>query len=132
MAISLERISLDAGSEVRLIVLRAILEVCRHREWRPYGVHVRSTNIHAVIGGNVKPERMLSDFKAYATRAVRSAAAVPERRRYWADHGSTRYLWNETSLKAAIDYVLQGQGVSMAYYPDQPEEENDRRTPERL
>lgn len=117
--------------EERLIVLRTILEVCSHREWTPYGVQVRSTHVHGVITGNVKPERMLSDFKAYATRALRSAAAVPERRRYWADHGSTRYLWNETSLKAAIDYVLLGQGVRMAYYPDQPEEENDRRTLER-
>jgi hypothetical protein len=28
----------------------------------------------------------------------------------WADKGSKRYLWNEESLAAAIDYVLNEQG----------------------
>jgi hypothetical protein len=58
---------------------------------------------------------MLSHFKAYATRAFRSASDGAKRRRYWADHGSTRYLWNETSRRAAVDYV-PGQGVRMASY----------------
>lgn len=104
--------------DARLIALRAILEVCRYREWMPYAIHVRSSHVHAVIGGTVKPERMLSDFKAYATRALRSAGGFSERRRYWADHGSTRYLWNQATLNTAIDYVLEGQGARMACYPD--------------
>jgi hypothetical protein len=78
----------------------------------------RSTHVPAVIGGEGKPERMLSDFKAYATRSLRCATIAPGRRRYWTDHGSTRYLWNETSLNAAIDYVLNGQGTRMACYPE--------------
>lgn len=102
----------------RVVVLRATLEVCRQRMWAPYGVHVRTTHVHAVIGGEVKPERMLSDFKAYATRALRSLAPSQERSRYWATHGSTRYLWNQTSLNAAIDYVLNGQGTRMACHPE--------------
>jgi hypothetical protein len=61
---------------------------------------------------------MLSDFKAYATRSLRCAPIIPGRRRYWTDHGSTRYLWNEMSLNAAIEYTLNGQGARMACYPE--------------
>jgi hypothetical protein len=32
-----------------------------------------------------------------------------------------RYLWNEMSLRAAVDYVLYGQGEPLAYYPDRRE-----------
>lgn len=61
---------------------------------------------------------MLYDFKAYASRALRRAFPEIQRRRYWSHHGSTRYLWNEVSVKAAIDYALNGQGERMACYPD--------------
>jgi hypothetical protein len=108
--------------EERLVVLCAIREVCLHRKWTPYGVHVRTTHVHAVIGGEAKAERMLSDFKAYATRALRSLARNRERNRYWTTHGSTRYLWNQTSLAAAIEYVLDGQGAGMACYGLVPSE----------
>ena len=111
-------------SQARLLTLQAILSVCIHRKWIAHAVHVRSTHVHAVIWAEVKPERMLSDFKAYATRALRSTVGMPQRSRYWTHHGSTRYLWNEISLKAAIEYVLNGQGVRMACYPDDPSNEN--------
>ena len=63
---------------------------------------------------------MLSDIKAYATREFRSRAGKIQRRRYWATHGSTRYLWEQMSLSAAVDYVLNAQGLKMACYPDDP------------
>ena len=40
-----------------------------------------------------------------------------QRERFWTDHGSTRYLWNEMSLKAAVEYVLKGQGSKMERFP---------------
>ena len=106
--------------EARHMTLRVILTVCSHRAWTAHAVHVRTTHIHAVIGGELAPERMLSDFKAYATRAFRRDKGEIQRRRYWTDHGSTRYLWNEASLRAAIEYVLNGQGARMASYPVDP------------
>jgi hypothetical protein len=105
---------LDA--DARRITLRAITSVCQHRGWIAYTVHIRTTHIHAVVAGETAPERMLSDFKAYATRALRENVSQPQRRRYWAHHGSTRYLWNTVSLKAAIEYVLNGQGERLECY----------------
>jgi hypothetical protein len=99
--------------------LEAILGVCKNRGWFPHGIHVRTTHIHAVVSGGASAERMLSDFKAYATQALRSTRSGNQRRHYWTHHGSTRYIWNEVSLNAAIDYVLNQQGTLMAHYPDQ-------------
>jgi len=104
--------------EARGITLETLRSVCTHRDWIAHAIHIRTNHVHAVVGGETAPERMLSDFKAYATRAFRRAFPDRQRRRYWAHHGSTRYLWNEVSLKAAIDYVPNGQGERMACYPD--------------
>ena len=79
-------------SEARRITLEALQSVCTYRQWFAHAVHVRTTHVHAVIGGDTAAERMLSDFKAYATRALRRAFPGTQRRRYWAHHGSTRYL----------------------------------------
>ena len=103
--------------EARQIALEAIRSVCRHRQWIAHAIHIRATHVHAVITGEAAPERMLSDFKAYATRALRLAFPDVQRQRYWANHGSTRYLWNEVSFRAAMDYVLNGQGERMSAIP---------------
>jgi hypothetical protein len=103
--------------ETRLLMLEVILKVCTHRNWMAYAAHIRTTRVHAVIGSEAKPERILADFKAYSTRAFRRTGGIPQRRRFWSDHGSTRYLWKEHALKAAVDYVLNRQGARMACYP---------------
>lgn len=102
--------------DARRLTLQTIVTVCERRQWPIYAVHVRTNHIHAVISAEVTPERVLCDLKAHSTRAFRSRTDAP-RRRYWANHGSTRYLWNQASVNAAIDYVLNGQGVAMARYP---------------
>jgi Transposase IS200 like len=107
------RLDVEAGR----ITLETILSVCTYRQWIAHALHVRTNHVHAVITGETTPERMLSDCKAYSTRAFRRAYPNLQRRRYWADHGSTRYLWNPVNLKAAIEYVLHGQGEPMACYP---------------
>lgn len=105
--------TMDANA--RSMVLNAICSVCMHRQWTPHAVHVRTTHVHSVVTGGVAPERMLREFKAYSTRALRSGAA-DARCRYWTRHGSTRYLWCQASLTAAVDYVLNAQGDRLACY----------------
>ena len=99
----------------RQIALEATLGVCRYRTWHAYAIHVRSTHVHAVVAGDAKPEKMLTGFKIYSTRALRSKLSS-QRQSYWTDHGSTKYLWNEVSLKAAVEYVVNGQGPKMACF----------------
>lgn len=106
--------SMDA--DARSIALEAICSVSIHRHWIAHAIHVRKTHVHAVISGDTAPERMLADFKAYCTRGFRRGSRENFRRHYWTHHGSTRYLWNETSLAAAIEYVVNGQGEKLACY----------------
>jgi hypothetical protein len=79
LAYPFERIPWVLDQQARLLTFQAILTVCTHRSWIAYAVHIRTNHVHAVIGGEGKPERMLSDFKAYATRAFRSSTAVRKR-----------------------------------------------------
>ncbi len=100
------------------LILQTILGVCLHCGWTAYAAHVRTNHVHAVVSGEAKPERMVADFKGYASRAFRALPNQSVRQRFWTKHGSTRYLWNETGCKAAVEYVLNGQGQRMVCYPD--------------
>lgn len=61
------------GPEARCITLETIRSVCKHCQWIAHAIRVRTNHVHAVIAGEEVPERMLSDCKAYATRALRRA-----------------------------------------------------------
>ena len=98
----------------RLIVLEAIREVCLHRRWTLLAAHVRVRHVHAVVQADVKPEKLMNDFKAYASRRL-SESGDPSRKR-WARHGSTVWLFDDQSARNAVRYVVESQGVPMAVF----------------
>ena len=97
------------ANEQRDIVSEAIEEVCRYRNVALFGLNVRSNHFHAVPAAVVKPEQLMTAFKAYATRALRAkyGGAIEK---VWARHGSTRYLWTEEQVGNAVAYVKFEQG----------------------
>jgi REP element-mobilizing transposase RayT len=95
------------------IVLGTIREVCAFRDWQLVAVHVRSNHVHCIAGGLNAPNRAIADFKAYASRALNRAEG-PQRR--WAREGSTRSLWTDEAIEAAVRYVADGQGEAMAVF----------------
>ena len=101
----------------RTAVQAAIVEVCAYREWTLLAVHVRTTHVHAVVAAAAKPEKVLNDFKAYATRRLRRQNLATTNLRVWSGHGSTRYLWKDEQLVAAVDYVVNGQGTALVPAP---------------
>src|SRR2546421_422465 len=44
----------------RRIVLEAIQEVCRHRQWTLHAAHVRAHHVHVVVSGDATPEKMMN------------------------------------------------------------------------
>ena len=113
---SLKNEPLILGERQREKVLSAIIHVCRFRGWYAHAVHVRSNHIHIVVSGEERPEKMMVDFKAYATRALRKhASGQSSVKKYWTRHGSTRYLWTEQSLASAVKYVENEQGRKMTF-----------------
>jgi REP element-mobilizing transposase RayT len=102
----------------RRVVLDAIREVCKHRGWILHAVHVRALHVHVVVSGEATPERMMNDFKAYASWALNRAGFDDRSRKRWTRHGSTRYINDPSYLHGAVNYVLNKQGTPMQRWPE--------------
>ena len=89
----------------RALVAAVIAEVCVFRNWMLYECNVRTNHVHVVVDGNAGPDKMMRDFKAYATRRLRELRELEQDRPVWTEGGSTKYLWTDKSLAAAIEYV---------------------------
>ena len=98
------------GPAERSAVENAIRDVCRVRGYALIAINVRTNHVHIVVSNAAAPERMMDGFKAYATRALRAANLATNEQSVWSRHGSTRYLWAEEHVEAAVDYVINGQG----------------------
>ena len=109
----------------RAVVLATVREVVAHRRWRLWAVHVRTNHVHVVVSAADKPEKVMADFKAYASRRLKDQLGEPSVRKRWTEHGSTRYLWTEDQVAEKVEYVVRGQGEPLAVYdgtdPSEPE-----------
>jgi REP element-mobilizing transposase RayT len=94
----------------RQIVLKSLYEVSCHRGWTLLAAHVRTNHIHVVITGNCKPEKILVTMKAYSSRALNKCEIDDPDRSRWARHGSTRYLWTQDAVRAAIRRARRADG----------------------
>jgi REP element-mobilizing transposase RayT len=104
------------GVARREAVLEALREVCEHRGWGLLAAHVRTNHVHVVVEAEVSPERIMNDFKSYASRALNRLDHHGSDPRRWARHGSTRWLWKDRDVKEAICYVVEEQGEPMAVF----------------
>jgi REP element-mobilizing transposase RayT len=104
------------------VVLKTLREVAAHRGWRLLAAHVRSNHVHVVVvAADAQPEKVLADFKAYASRRLREAFQETADRKRWTEHGSTRYLWKEAEVTAATQYVVDGQGTPLEVFQQSAE-----------
>jgi REP element-mobilizing transposase RayT len=108
----------------RAVVEEAMREVCQTRAYGLPALNVRSNHAHAVVKKAIKPEKIVNDIKAYATRRLREAGLVGLDTKVWSRGSSTRYLWKPAHPEAAIDYVLYSQGdTPFGTVTDLPSEE---------
>ena len=88
----------------------AIQDHCKIRGWDLRAANVRTNHVHAVVAcGEIKPEPVMEQFKAWATRRLREARMFLVHLKIWAKHGSTEYLWYQKDVDAAIRYVIEMQ-----------------------
>jgi hypothetical protein len=76
----------------------------------------RSNHVHAVVEAEVPPERVMSDFKAYASRRLNRMRLDGPGRKRCTRHGSTRWLWKPQHVSAALEYVVAEQGDAMSVF----------------
>jgi hypothetical protein len=105
----------------RGVVLAAICEHAGFRGWHILACHVRTTHVHVVVSGDAPPERIMTAFKAYASRALNAAKLGDEDEKRWSRHGSTRHLNTEESVRRAVRYTVDEQGEAMAVFEATPE-----------
>jgi REP element-mobilizing transposase RayT len=105
---------MEAGD--RETVLAPVRQHAEFRGWSLLAVHVRTNHVHIVVVGEAKPERIMTEFKAYASRALNRLKPTEAQRKHWTRHGSTRWLNTEESVRRAIEYTVDEQGEPMAVY----------------
>lgn len=102
--------------DARIVVLRAMIELCGFRGWTLHTAHVRTQHVHAIVTG-LDPERMIRDSKAWSTRPLRAKGLYGPEARIWARGGSWVPLRTEDEVSTASHYVYERQGDPMARWP---------------
>jgi len=101
--------SVTLDERQRGLVRQAIVETCDYRRYVLHALNVRTNHAHSVISKSIKPEKIVNDLKAYATRKLRENRQFGINEKVWSRGASTRYLWKPHHLAGAIDYVLYCQ-----------------------
>jgi REP element-mobilizing transposase RayT len=79
----------------RSAVDAAIRETCEIRKWSLWALNVRSNHVHAVVTANCDPDRVMTAFKANATRKMRDSGCWKSSGTPWVRRGSKKRLWND-------------------------------------
>ena len=102
--------------EARTVVLAAIQRHSAYRGWNLLAAHVRSNHVHIIVEAETRPEKIMNEFKSYASREMNQWRAEESDRKRWARHGSTRWLWKGEDVRHALQYVIDEQGEPMALF----------------
>ena len=102
--------------EARPVVLTAIQRHCAYRGWNLLVAHVRSNHVHIIVEAETRPERVMNEFKSYASRELNQLEIEGSNRKRWEQHGSTRWLWKDEDVRNALRYVIDGQGEPMSLF----------------
>jgi REP element-mobilizing transposase RayT len=116
-----DRMSEDAvilTLEQRRIVKETVQRHCEIRKWPLHAVNPRSNHVHVIVTATIKPEDVLSQLKAWCSRRLSKHAGLVTRagrrsknglKRWWTEHGSTKYINDEEYFRNAVRYVLERQ-----------------------
>jgi REP element-mobilizing transposase RayT len=93
-------------------------ETARFRQWLLLAAAVMTNHVHLVVGvpGDPDPEKLLGDFKAYATRTLNRGWGRRENDRWWTQSGSKRILASSDAIRQAVHYVLKKQPNPLALW----------------
>lgn len=91
----------------RQIVDKVMRDHCARRQWQLLALAVRSNHVHVVIGEpEPPPELIVQQLKMWGTRRLREHRIIGPSQRAWAEHASTRYLFEPGSVADKVHYVL--------------------------
>lgn len=92
----------------REIVKSTVCRHCQIRDWELHAVDARSNHVHVIVNApGYKPEVVREQLKAWSTRKMK--AVCPDRKKFWVEGGSRRYLNTQQDLENAMMYVTEAQ-----------------------
>jgi hypothetical protein len=105
---------LALGVHQQSVVADVIAAHCKIRGWTLHAISCRSQHVHVVVtAAGVAPEDVMTQFKAWATRRLKAASAddriQSNRRRWWSECGSKRWIYDVAGLEAVVTYVTERQ-----------------------
>lgn len=108
-------VTFDEGQ--RALIEEVIKEHCRIRGWVVHALNARSNHVHVVMTADPEPEEVMNQLKAWCSRRLSDAAGSRDsapagkagRRKWFTEHGSTKWINGGTYLENAIRYVRDGQ-----------------------
>ena len=100
----------------RPMVLTALQNIGARCGWDLLAAHVRTNHVHVVVVTDRSPVSVMTQMKAAASAALNSSGIDGPRKRRWARHGSTRYLFTSDDIANAIRYTVDEQGQQLSFY----------------
>lgn len=94
------------GLDQRIAVNQAIRDHCAHRTWPLHALNVRSNHVHVVVTADLHPDLIMTQLKTWGSRRLNKMGL---RRKWWTEHGSTRWINSEESFWRAVEYVTNCQ-----------------------
>jgi REP element-mobilizing transposase RayT len=90
-------------------------ETAEHRGWRILALAVMANHVHVVVGvpGDPDLEKLLEDFKVWATRRLKRG--WPVREHWWTASGSKRPKKASEAIRAAVVYVRDQPGALVVW-----------------
>jgi len=101
----------------RLIINAVVAEQSQVRNWSLHAVNCRTNHCHVVVtASDYKGKQVRDQFKSWGKRRLKvfhrlQTEEEPMREHWWTRKGSVRYLFDEESLEAAIQYTREAQDV---------------------
>ncbi len=105
----------------RKIVMAGIKEACKQYQWRLYAIHVRSNHVHLTVKADINSDRIATQLKARATRALKKQKAFSKERVIWSRGCSKKPIWSPEALYFTSEYTIEEQGKKMAFHINQDE-----------
>jgi REP element-mobilizing transposase RayT len=99
------------------IVARQLRETAGYRGWRLLVLAVMANHVHLVVEAaeTVPAQKILGDFKSYATRALNRDFGGGKKRRWWTESGSKRPLRDTQAVDDTVEYVRQQQSALVVW-----------------
>lgn len=88
--------------EQRVLVESAIVDLCSRYSWPLHTMAAQTDHVHAVLTAPRDGPELREAIKSVASRVLNKQFG---KRRWWAEGGSAKYLWETDYFHAAIKYV---------------------------